>query len=161
MKVGVTGHRPERIAEPDMIKAKLSESLNYLKPDLLYQGMAAGVDLWSAKEAWKLGIPYICVRPWAGHKPRIQDTVEYAKVIKHSAGVFDVSAFQEYTGPWLYAKRNEWIVHASDVMIAVWDGQPNGGTYNCVKYAWSCAIPVWRIDPETGGTGYASEEVPF
>lgn len=161
MKVGITGHRPERIPHPEGIKCLISASLEHHRTSLFYQGMAAGVDLWSAKEAWKLKVPYVCVRPWAGHKPRIADEIEYEKVLKHSAGVVDVSGIQEYTGPWLYSKRNEYIVDAVDVMIAVWDGEPFGGTYNCVKYAWSKSVPVFRLDPEVGLIGYVSEEVPF
>lgn len=161
MKVGVTGHRPERIYDPRLVKDKLSESLSYLQANLLYQGMAAGVDLWSAKEAWKLHIPYVCVRPWEGHLPRIADAVEYKKVLKHAAGIVSTNKSLEYPGMMAYHTRNEYIVDNSDVLIAVWDGKPYGGTYSCIMYAWQKAIPVWRIDPDTGGTGYASEEVPF
>lgn len=161
MKVGITGHRPERIPNPEGIKGLISAAMLHHRTSLFYQGMAAGVDLWSAKEAWKLKIPYVCVRPWAGHKPRIDDEIEYQKVLKHSTGVVDVSGFKEYTGPWLYSKRNEYIVDAVDAMIAVWDGEPYGGTYNCIKYAWSKSVPVMRLDPEVGLIGYVSEEVPF
>lgn len=161
MKIGITGHRPERITDPEKIRRVLSESMDYIGATRIYQGMAAGVDLWSAKEAWKLNIPYVCVRPWAGHQPRFSDEIEYGKVLNHASEVIDVSGFQDYTGPWLYSKRNEYIVDASDVMIAVWDGLPYGGTFNCVKYSWAKAIPVWRIDVDGKSSGYVSENVPF
>lgn len=161
MKVGVTGHRPERIPNPDGIKALIAASLQHFRAGMLYQGMAAGVDLWSAKEAWKLKIPYVCVKPWEGHKPRVADQIEYGKVIKHSAGVVSTDPSHDYLGPWLYQRRNEWIVNNSDVMIAVWDGNPYGGTYRCIEYAWSKAVPVFRLDPEVGLIGFVSEEVPF
>jgi uncharacterized phage-like protein YoqJ len=161
MWVGITGHRPERISDPDAIKNLISEALIFMGATKLFQGMAAGVDLWSAKEAWKLKIPYVCVRPWAGHKPRMADEIEYGKVLKHAEEVIDVSGIQEYTGPWLYAKRNEYIVDSTRAMIAVWDGVPKGGTYGSIQYAWKKAIPVLRIDPDRRVLGYVSEEVPF
>jgi uncharacterized phage-like protein YoqJ len=162
MWVGITGHRIERLEDnEEAVKQLISESLTFLKATRLFQGMANGVDLWSAKEAWKLKIPYVCVRPWAGHKPRITDQVEYGKVLKHADEIMDVSGFQDYTGPWLYSKRNEYIVDCVKVMIAVWDGNPMGGTYRCIEYAWKQGIPVLRIDPEDRTVGFTGEEVPF
>lgn len=161
MKVGITGHRPERIPREEPIKELISAALKHYRATKVYQGMAAGVDLWSAKEAWKLGIPYVAVRPWAGHKPRTLDTIEYSKVMKHAHGVTCVHPELNYPGPWIYERRNQYIVNNVDAMIAVWDGNPYGGTYNCVRYAWMRSVPVLRLDPERGLVGFVSEEVPF
>jgi len=35
---------------------------------------------------------------------------------------------------WLHA-RNHYMVDQSDTLLAVFDGNPKGGTYNCVEYA--------------------------
>jgi uncharacterized phage-like protein YoqJ len=148
MRVGITGHRPERISEPEPIKDLISEAIQHFGATRFYQGMAAGVDLWSAKEAWKLKISYVCVKPWAGHKPRIADQIEYEKVVKHSLHVVNVTDYEEYPGAWVYQKRNEWIVDEVDAMIAVWDGKPYGGTFNCVRYAVENDRLVMRIDPD-------------
>jgi uncharacterized phage-like protein YoqJ len=161
LRIGITGHRPERISEPEKIKSLITEALQHFGTTRLYQGMAAGVDLWSAKEAWKLGIPYAAVKPWAGHKPRVADRVEYGKVLKHATAIIDVDPSMDYPGVWVYNKRNEYIVNEVNAMIAVWDGMPYGGTYGCIRYAWSKAVPVLRIDPERRFLGYVSEEVPF
>lgn len=162
MWVGITGHRPERLeGHEDAVKELISDALVYLGATKLFQGMAAGVDLWAAKEAWKLKIPYVAVRPWAGHLPRVADRVEYAKVIKHADEIVNVSQALEYPGMMAYHNRNEFIVDSVKAMIAVWDGKPYGGTYSCIMYAWQKAIPVLRIDPEERVIGYVSEEVPF
>lgn len=162
MWVGITGHRPERLEDhEDAVKELISQALVHLGATRLFQGMAAGVDLWSAKEAWKLKIPYTACRPWTGHGPRRDDSLEYSKVIRHADEVVDVSPNIDYPGPWVYQKRNEFIVDNSKAMIAVWDGKPYGGTYRCIEYAWKKAIPVLRIDPEEREIGYAAEEVPF
>lgn len=162
MRVGITGHRPERLEDhEEAVKELISEALVFLGATRLYQGMAAGVDLWSAKEAWKLKIPYAAVRPWSGHKSRVADRVEYAKVMKHATAIIDIDPSIEYPGAWVYDKRNRYIVDEVGSMIAVWDGQLCGGTYNCIQYAWKKAIPVLRIDPEERTMGFISEEVPF
>ena len=110
--------------------------------------MAAGVDLWSAKEAWYRDIPYVCVRPWAGHKPRAADVTEYEKTLKHAAEVVDVFPFEDYRGAWVYSRRNEYIVDHVQALIAVWDGS-RSGTGNCVEYANDNNVPVLHINPET------------
>jgi uncharacterized phage-like protein YoqJ len=162
MKVGITGHRPERIEDnEEAVRELISEALVMLGATRFFQGMAAGVDLWSAKEAWKLKIPYVGVRPWAGHMPRVADTVEYTKVLNHADEIVNTNQSLEYPGMICYHTRNEYIVDNVDTMIAVWDGKPFGGTYSCIMYAWQKAIPVLRIDPEERTLEYASEEVPF
>lgn len=162
MWVGITGHRPERLTDhEEAVKELISEALVMTDATKLFQGMAAGVDLWSAKEAWKLKIPYVAVKPWAGHKPRIADAVEYGKVLKHADDVIETNKSLEYPGLISYHTRNEFIVDSARTMIAVWDGKPYGGTYACVMYAWKQAVPVLRIDPEERTIAYASEEVPF
>lgn len=162
MYVGVTGHRPERLEDhEEAVKELISEALVMTRATRLFQGMAAGVDLWSAKEAWKLKIPYIAVKPWSGHRPRVSDIVEYGKVLKHADSIAEVNKSLEYPGFIAYHARNEFIVDNSNVMISVWDGKPYGGTYSCILYAWEKAIPVLNIHPEDRTLGYVSKEVPF
>ena len=160
MKVGITGHRVERLEDhEDAVKELISEALQRIGATRLYQGMANGVDLWSAKEAWKLKIPYTACKPWAGHSPRYGDRIEYTKVIRHADEVIDVSPHFGYPGPWVYGKRNEFIVDNSQALIAVWDGDRYGGTYHCIQYAWKKSIPVFRIDPEEREIVNLPEEV--
>lgn len=162
MYVGITGHRVERLEDhEEAVKELISEALVMTKATKLFQGMANGVDLWAAKEAWKLKIPYVAVKPWAGHRPRISDAVEYSKVLKHSESIVEVSKSLEYPGLISYHNRNEYIVDNVMSLIAVWDGKPYGGTYSCIMYAWEKAIPVLRIDPEDRTMSFVSQEVPF
>lgn len=46
-------------------------------------------------------------------------------------------------------KRNEKMVNDTDAVIAVWDGEPEGGTAACVRYAEKMHRKVIRIDPRT------------
>jgi len=159
MLVGITGHRPEKIFFRDWVIDELVDAYRVTNASMIYQGMASGVDLWAAREAFYARIPYVCVRPWAGHRPRIDDRIDYEKALKHAHEVFNVSPLHEYTGPHLYTKRNEYIVDRVDVMIAVWDGS-RSGTGNCVEYANDQGLPIFQINPlkkERGWLNYTPQ----
>lgn len=44
-------------------------------------------------------------------------------------------------------QRNRYMVDKADIVIAVWDGSPKGGTSNCVNYAKKINKTIIRIDP--------------
>ena len=43
--------------------------------------------------------------------------------------------------------RNEYMVDNADIVIAVWNGDKKGGTYNCVKYAEKLGKRIIQINP--------------
>ena len=149
----ITGHRPEKINNWQFVEHQIGLALQDNQINMMIQGMAAGVDLRSAKVAFSLRIPYIAARPWAGHKPRKADEIEYNKALVHAHSVVNVNDAEEYPGAWVYQDRNEWMVDRADMMIAVWDGT-TGGTHNCIKYAIKKSVPIFRIDPLTHETGW-------
>jgi uncharacterized phage-like protein YoqJ len=158
MIVGITGHRPEKIPDPTWVKVRMENALlNIHYAQMVIQGMASGVDLWSAKIAYRNKIPFTCARPWKGHKPRVADEYDYRKAIGHAARVYDVSPFEDYVGPWVYEVRNRWMVDESQEMLAVWDGTKSG-TANAVQYAILRKIPVYRIDPAKKTEGWINVE---
>jgi uncharacterized phage-like protein YoqJ len=146
--VAITGHRPEKLKNLGWIDSELSRVLIKLNTTLLYQGMAAGVDLMSATIAKRLDIPYVAARPWAGHTPRQQDQDRYAVVLNQAQSVVNVSPETNYLGPWQYHQRNEYMVDHADIVVAVWDGDPKGGTAACVRYAQKKGLDVVRLDPK-------------
>lgn len=161
MKIAVTGHRPEKINNWQFVEAQLAHAFTDFKADLVIQGMAAGVDLTAARIAYVLKIPFWAARPWAGHKPRRADERDYMYAETFAEAVTDVDPSQEYKGPWVYQKRNEWMVDQADMVVAVWDGT-SGGTANCVKYAQKKGKRIWRINPlthEVGWYGSSAETV--
>lgn len=159
MKIAITGHRPEKLSSISFIEASLRKAYRDTAATLIIQGMAAGVDLMSAKIAYQMGLPWICAKPWEGHKPRRDDEINYQRAIDLAQEVVSVNPSLEYPGPWVYQKRNEWMVDNSEIVVAVWDGT-KGGTFNCVNYAKKKKMPIYRIDPltETGGW-YANETI--
>ena len=143
MIIAVTGHRPEKIAHPDRVQAAMYQFLSDNDVDHLITGMAAGVDLLAGCVAVLMDIPITCARPWAGHKPRVADTEVYELLLDNAQRI--VSS-DKYLGPWLYQRRNEWMVDHADEVLAVWDGSP-GGTANCVKYAKKLDKKIHTINP--------------
>ncbi len=153
MIAAMTGHRPEKIANWQYVDTQIVHAFKDLGITLVIQGMAAGVDIRSAKLAHNQNIPFVCARPWKGHKPRKADERDYEKALTHAHSVVDVTDYEDYPGAWVYQKRNEYMVDNADFVIAVWDGT-SGGTANCVKYALKKEVPVWRINPTTHEVGW-------
>ena len=153
MKIAVSGHRPEKITNWQFVEHQLYLAYRDLDASLVVQGCAAGVDLTAAKIAYRNNIPFWCARPWAGHKPRKADEINYEKALRFAEKVVDVDPSENYPGAWVYQKRNEWMVDHADIVVAVWDGT-SGGTANCVKYAWKKKVDIWHINPLTHEVGW-------
>lgn len=149
MKVAITGHRPENILDEKWTREAIQESLKIMEASLVIQGMAAGVDLWSAAAAWKLNLPYIAARPWATHTAGKANTVAYEWVLKNAVEVVNISDATSYPGPQIYKTRNIYMVDKGDVVLAVWNGLTYGGTYHAVQYAIQADKKIFRINPAT------------
>lgn len=147
MKISVTGHRPEDILEAEKdVRRKFSRTFQEVSPEVVIIGMAAGVDIWSGDEARLLGIPVIAARPWAGHSARTEDSELYATLIEYADEVVNVDGADTYAGPWVYHKRNEWMVdHATHVLAYLNPAKTSGGTFACVRYAKKVGRPVKNI----------------
>lgn len=145
MIVAGTGHRDLR--DRDWIAAETEKALINLGASLVYVGMASGYDLLLAKTAWGLGIPFIAVKPWKGHKPRVADRYDYGRALQYAAEVIDVTSHEQYPGAWIYDKRNQYMVDHSDYVLGLLEDGKKGGTYNCLKYAYSQKKPMTIIDP--------------
>lgn len=146
----ITGHRPENLGtQHEKLWFMLGKAMVMLETTMIYQGMAAGADLASAKVAWRNGILYVCVKPWKGHAPRVCDRDEYRKVLSHAHKVVDVSDSVSYPGPWCYQARNEYMIDRAEQVLAVWNGYKGGGTWNAIDYALDTGKPVFAINPDT------------
>lgn len=145
MIVAGTGHRPERCEDEGIVRLKARVQLTYKPVDVFITGMAAGLDLWAADEARLRGIEVWAARPWAGHEPRKEDVELYAQIIAYASRVIDVDPSATYQGPWVYQKRNEWMVDNATHVMAYWDGKEKGGTYNCIQYAKRLNRPIRNI----------------
>lgn len=147
IKLAITGHREERIPNLIGLRIALTNLLEQCSPSLFIQGMANGVDLNSGVVALKAGIPVMSAKPWAGHTARQEDQYMYDWVWNRSEQRI-VDEAKRYPGPWVYHKRNEYMVDHADALLACWDGSEKGGTYACLQYALRKQKPVYRLHME-------------
>jgi len=142
-----TGHRPEDSEDEQAVRIKVRTKLRYTNKtiDTFITGMAAGFDLWAGDEALGLGIPIIAAVPWRGHAPRTSDEALYQKLLDNAKEVVYVTDVDDYPGPWVYHKRNEWMVDHADLVLAYWSGKEKGGTFACYQYAKKKGKPVANV----------------
>lgn len=153
-----TGHRPNKLngyeAEDNK---KLLWRIHNVCVDLIenkgvdtfINGLALGVDLWSAKIIIKLkekypNIKLISAIPCRNHPNKWNKKSKnlWQEVCDKSDEVVLVTD-EEYK-PYLMQVRNEWMVNKSDYVVAVWDKTP-GGTGNCVNFAEKQNKEIIRI----------------
>ena len=60
------------------------------------------------------------------------DKKHYAEILK-SADIINIIS-KSYT-PFCMQKRNEYMVNKSDLVLAFWNGEESGGTWNTINYA--------------------------
>ncbi len=158
--VAFTGHRPQALggfSRNQAMNAWVIQSLG-TTIDLLIgagyktfiTGGALGVDTWAAIEVLnrrhlgaKLIIAIPCDNqdsPWSE-----EDRKVYARTLGDADAVYQVIP-GEYAG-WKMQRRNEWMVNNANRIVAVWNGDNHGGTYNCVIYARSQCRPIHILNP--------------
>lgn len=141
-----TGHRPEDSEPEGIVRIKAATKLRYTKGvEQFITGMAAGFDLWAGHEALLQGIDIVCAVPWQGHAPRKGDEELYQTLLDSASKIVYVTEVKDYPGPWVYPKRNHWMVDNSDAVMAYWSGKETGGTWECVKYARSKKAKIANI----------------
>lgn len=140
--LSATGHRPHRLG-PDGFSSETnrklhrlaSESLAVIRPDMAIVGMALGWDLAVAHAALDLGIPVLAAIPYNGQESRwpAESQRRYHAILKRCFQ-WEVVNPGPYAG-WKLHARNVFMADLCDVLLTLWDGSPEGGTANCVRYA--------------------------
>ena len=158
--VGVTGHRPNRLAiGQDVISGRLEVVLAALKqegcpvPNVALSALAEGADRLFAVAALSLGYRLEVVLPFKSPDyettfgdqttmPAYRDLlVQAASVTELTGELSDSKAAYEVVGHEIVARSN--------VIVAVWDGKPaagRGGTPDIIENAISSSKPVIWID---------------
>ncbi len=156
-----TGHRPGKLNGYDPKDNKellwrihdcIVEHIEKHGVNTFINGVALGVDQWSAKIVIKLretkypNLKLISAVPCKNHSSKWneQGKKDWQEIIDKSDQVVYTSE-EEYS-PWLMQRRNEWMSDRSQYIIAVWDGT-TGGTANCVKYAEKQDKNIYIIRP--------------
>lgn len=152
-KVAITGHRPHKLiggynvnhASNKELKERLKSILKEIaqnEPAILgISGMALGVDTYFAESVLDLKElepkKYFleCAIPFEGQEGKwFKADQDWYHTILSFADTKTIVSKGTYH-PRLMQIRNEYMVDNCDVLIAVWDGKPNGGTYQAIQYA--------------------------
>ena len=155
-----TGHRPNKLNgynagdNKELLWRIHKEVVNLIENKgvtTFINGLALGVDMWSAKIVIKLKEKYPQIKlvsaiPCRNHasKWNKESQLMWQEICDKSDEVVLVTD-EEYKS-YLMQVRNEWMCNKSDYVIAVWDGS-NGGTGNCVKFAEKQSKEIIRIIP--------------
>lgn len=165
MIVAGTGHRPNKVggysdaAFQRLVKVATTylEALHSKLPDkepiTVVSGMALGWDQALAQAAVDLGIPFIAAVPCI-NQPGVgtrfawpeSSVAKYHELLAKAKEVVLVTNAVYQT--WMMQRRNEWMVDKSDRLVALWNGDDEGGTANCLNYAISKGVPydnVWDL----------------
>lgn len=151
--IGVTGHRPASVGGygPNAFNVLVSVFDEYLGQngvsdiEAVITGMAIGWDQAVARTCINWGIPFIAAVPFIGQErkwpPHSQK--QYNWLIERAQKVVVVS--EGGYSPFKMQVRNRWIVDNSQEIVALWNKERSGGTFNCVKYALEKEVPVQNL----------------
>ena len=166
MKIAmVTGHRPQGLNKvmnygdyDDIPFMEYVESMGYIVDKhlrdgygLFISGGAIGVDLDFAEMVQHLrGTKYSHVKleiaiPCDNQdlKWSLDDKQRYKEILADAEIITQVG--HKYTS-WCMQKRNEYMVDKADKVIAFWNGEEHGGTWNTIQYAKKRGKEIEIID---------------
>ena len=140
--LSTTGHRTKRLFgnkwpnyADDVIKDYAKLKLQTIRPDKVLTGGAIGWDQGVARAASDLDVPFDLYIPFEGFEKYWPWIVrEKFKLLKSKADnvtVVSPNGFQRRK----YQIRNEAMLNNSTEVLACWDYQEHGGTYNAINYA--------------------------
>jgi uncharacterized phage-like protein YoqJ len=145
-KVCFTGHRPDKLGgynEDGIIVRAVKQALrNTIRkliaenPDTVFiSGAALGVDTWAAEIVLEengiltLAIPHVSQqKEWP-----VASQYRWLMLFRaaHAVVFCDKGDYATYK----MMKRNKYMVDNSELVIAVYNGEKEGGTFDCVTYA--------------------------
>lgn len=136
MKIAFSGRRTLTPTDRELIRKVVLEEIGKFQPTDLIFGGARGADTealdvaMSAKVQWNLPINMIVIVP--GHlseQPREACSLASRLVDE----VVELGLDPRW--PESYHERNRVMVERADRLVAFWDGEPKGGTWNTIKAA--------------------------
>lgn len=163
LRIGFTGYRPEKLWGNNLHDAHYQHLSNQLLATIKQLinryhaqkitancGLARGADMVFAYTILRLNPLEADLIAWcpfhqqannwpADQQARYLDLLNACQTVNYSAAQYTSAS---------YHQRNRAIVDHSDLLIAVYNGQP-GGTRNTVTYAKRHGCPVILIDPAT------------
>jgi len=148
-RVSATGHRDLSAAQVAWLRPELDRVLLKLRTEHgttdAATGAALGADQefgWSALFAGMSLHAHIPYPEQAARWPA-EDQAAYRRLLERCTArtVYGPS----YDVRWLFV-RNDGLLDAANVLVAVWDGRRKGGTFDTVKKAAGRGLPVIHLD---------------
>lgn len=149
MEIAGTGHRPQKLGGfsqelEDRLYLMAYDHLEEAKPTYLHTGLALGWDKALAYAAIDLGIPFVGHIPFEGQEKtwakKAQD--EYHEICDLADTLIVYSKTFDFAH---YLKRDEGMVDCAGQVLALWNGEPKGGTHHTVRYATRVGVPVVNL----------------
>jgi uncharacterized phage-like protein YoqJ len=148
-----TGHRPDKLGgygeevhERIITLAThwLVDNIKDPDKDRVVSGGALGWDQALARAARVLGFDYWMYLPFKDFDSKwpIASRDMLAHLCSNARAVKYIC--EEGYAPWKMQKRNEAMVDAADLVLALWNGTP-GGTANCIRYAEKVGKPIVNL----------------
>ena len=152
MIIAFSGHRPHRLGgySDDILRSLVQEIRAALRENsvsLAYTGMALGWDTAAAIACWKENVPFIAAVPFPEQSLRWPALAKsrHAKLLRLAK---EVHVLKHSYSPAALMYRNCWMIERSHSLWVKWDGQPSGGTYQCVQYATRKGLTIHRFHHE-------------
>lgn len=145
----VTGHRDLPASVETIIRSELRQEVLVAIEDgytHFISGFASGADLMFAEIVSELKNRYpITLEAAIPHPGRMKTPDETFQRLIGCCDVVKVCSERYFKG--CYMVRNRYMVDASQLVIAVWDGRESGGTAATVRYAERCGrkIDIIRV----------------
>lgn len=162
--VALTGHRPDRLAGYDMshpfyrvlhqeLSSRVQALLGQHQQLELRSGLALGADTIWAQVGLQLREQHPGRIQVAGYLPFPGQAGRWPKSsrdtwaqIRHNLDREHICA--ESYSPSVMHRRNAVLIQGADLLLALWDGKPTGGTASTVRLARAQNTLVQVIDPE-------------
>ena len=147
MIIALTGHRPERLALPkDVSLPQWKNIIDWISEEILYvsnsskeeveifSGMASGADIAIAyaalqlKKDFKLKLTLVCPFEGYGH-----DNPHYNEILNGADSIINLNK------KWVKGcddARDDYMAKHCDIMLAIYDGNKNGGVWSTLNKAW-------------------------
>ena len=153
MRVGITGH--QRLTDPSgwaWVQEEMDKVLSPLPHPLTgLTSLALGADQLFADAILRHGGAYQAIIPFDGYDLKFsegENRDHYYRLLRLASHVEVLR--KSGSGREAYFQAGKQVVNMSEMLIAVWDGQPAaglGGTGDVVKYAKLCGKPIVHINP--------------
>ena len=151
MNVGITGHQDlGSPATEAWVRETLGQLIEAHRVTHGFTCLAAGADQLFAELLTRRGIPCTPILPCRRYEEAFQDEAarERFKTLLSAARMVVWLDFDRPSRA-AYFEAGKEVVDRSDMVFAVWDGQPArgvGGTADVVSYALARRVPVVQLD---------------